>query len=167
MALIYRLLDWLFFRYALPYGERRGFFKKERPARPLVVRYDEILQAIHEDKMKNKPGVYSFIAHGEDGSKFSGFILGKDVIEQANLVTAKHLLALLHESVGIEVYRLDLPPEDTGITLQYLRALHGGAPGLTLPVDVWCKARQVCATIFTEPETLNASAKLLFEHKGE
>lgn len=161
--MVHCLLDWIFLRFALPYAKKRGLIKEQSAA--LVMQYDGILQVLHEDKLKNKPGVYGFLAMDHTGKQSAGFILGKNTVESEG---GRHILKLLHDSNHLRIFRLTLSQEETGLYIQYLRSRQEGC-GDPVPgkIDQWCKAREGCANIFNEPIGLHASATVLFDHKGE
>jgi hypothetical protein len=139
---------------------------------PLVVKYEEILQLIHEDKMKNKPGVYTFISHSSSET-ICGFIIGKETLfTTPSGAKVSHLLEVLYHSQSFAVGRIDLPLEKIGLVIGKLRGYRENlakvspAQGYEL-VRQECEPFLECASLVSGPDDLYALMKLLFEHRGE
>ena len=164
-----------------------------RVTQRLVVKYDEIMNAIHHDKVNNKPGVYVFVGLGrgehelfssaspEAEWNIAGFIVGKNCLyaTEKDGAASEHILSLLCRCDDFAVGRILTKHEDSGKILTKLRAMKLEA-GEEIEVSSGAKLiSDICGdfasfidsgssdNLAVEPSDIYASMKLLFEHRGE
>lgn len=158
--------------------------KKKKQGAPInrnyaVLKYDELLTAVQEEKNEYGPGIYVVVTSKRESPRWEvgAFYVGKQTIEILDgQLRRRHILGLLHECDNFAVGRLSIKPENTGQLLRRLRNIESFPfRPRTGALLVYEQCRDVAefksgkdyATLEFEPDDLYASMKVLFEHKGE